>query len=114
MACCGYTEGKNFTRVMVAIAVVIGTSSLAILLWPLSFLPGVSVLRKFCKSLLRSFSRGLVQDVSKPLFGGQLHCLLSARLLHFSPRLSRAAYTYFNLLFIIPVFAAALVLWHSW
>lgn len=114
MACCASAGGKNVVvRALLALLVIIVTGPLALLFWPLSFVPGIGVLRRFCLSMFTSFSGGLRDDLKKPLIGGSLHCRLSGRLLHCSPMLSGLVYNYFNLVLLLPLLLIAVLVWYA-
>lgn len=114
MGCCSSAGGKNaVVRILLAFLVVLVAGPFALVLWPLSFVPGIGVLRKFCLSLFASFSEGLRDDLKKPLIGGSLHCRLSGRLLHHSPTLSGLVYSHFNLVLLLPLLLIAVLVWYA-
>lgn len=113
MGCCANAGGGNVViRLLLALLVVCVTGPLALLSWLLSFVPGMRVLHRFFFGLFTSFSEGLREDLKKPLISGSLHCKLSGRLLHHSPRLSGLVYNHFNLFLLLPLLLIIVLVWY--
>src|SRR3989338_9080949 len=102
MACCGsLAGGGRLGKIAVSLVMLCWSAPLALLLWPFSFLPGVSMLRRFSLGISRSFAAGFREALERPLLGGELHCSLSGRLLNRSPGLAGAVYHNFNVLLLL-------------